>query len=181
METTAIYSEPKIKTYGFHIITDLSLLRFKFRSNELISLCTLFKKMDAQGIQFYLSTTHVTNDNLFSMLLVIKECFLETASKIIKKIIEKRRKHIVEVLSNVDLVMFQGPHYGDRYGIAHRLFDVLKKADLAPLATACSTSSIFIVLLDGKGGSALTALNKSFEVPSRTPISNISEKSEHQC
>jgi aspartokinase len=63
------------------------------------------------------------------------------------------------------MVHFQGPHFGDRYGIADAAFRALTEGDLSPLAVSCSGASIYLVFRQGEAGEAVRLLEKVFEVP----------------
>jgi hypothetical protein len=64
----------------------------------------------------------------------------------------------------VDLVFFQGPHFGDRYGILDFTIRALG-ADVTLLGTVCATATIYLVLPSGQGRKAKEILHGAFEIP----------------
>jgi aspartokinase len=71
----------------------------------------------------------------------------------------------LRVDADVELIYFQGPHFGDRYGIADAAFGALFAADVPVLAAACTAASIYIALPKDTAGRACKALSESFVVP----------------
>jgi aspartokinase len=65
----------------------------------------------------------------------------------------------------VELVSFQGPHFGDRYGIASRVVDALQSARIELLAMSCASASIHLVVGEGQGQAAVDHLRGPFGGP----------------
>ena len=69
------------------------------------------------------------------------------------------------VTTPVELLFFQGPHYGDRYGIADFTYQALKNhADLL-LATVFSCASVYLVLPEGSAEGVKDRLTAYFNIP----------------
>ena len=88
------------------------------------------------------------------------------------KVIEERMQEFVEGAdegmrrtSPAEMVFFQGPHFGDRYGIVDTALRALAAKGIKMTATACSGSCIYIVLPEGKSEEAVLALSEVFEIP----------------
>ena len=65
-----------------------------------------------------------------------------------------------------EMVFFQGPHFGDRYGILDAAVRGLAARRVKMTAAACSGACIYIVLPEGKSeGAAVAALSEVFEIP----------------
>jgi aspartokinase len=65
----------------------------------------------------------------------------------------------------VATIFIHGPHFGDRFGIAHALAEALEKVRIRLLALSCSVSSISAIVRQRELATALQALEKTFEVP----------------
>jgi hypothetical protein len=71
-----------------------------------------------------------------------------------------------EGVESVDLLCFQGPHFGDRFGIAHAVQNDLIREGIRPRLLVCSASSVYLLLATGMADRACTALSRSFQHPS---------------
>jgi aspartokinase len=72
----------------------------------------------------------------------------------------------IETIFPVATFAMNGPHFGDRYGIASELLHALDKEKVALLGLNCSIASIIGVVPSPQIQSAINALQKCFEVPS---------------
>ncbi len=100
----------------------------------------------------------------------LEVCLLVTAQW--AKVIEEHIQKLVEGASKVagrsspaEMVFFQGPHFGDRYGILDAAVRGLAARGIGMKATVCSGSCIYIVLPEGKSEEAVLALSEIFEIP----------------
>jgi hypothetical protein len=62
-------------------------------------------------------------------------------------------------------IFLHGPHFGDRYGIAHTLVDALEKAHIPLLALSCTISSISLIIRQQELAAAQVILGKTFAAP----------------
>lgn len=67
-------------------------------------------------------------------------------------------------------IFVHGPHFGDRYGIAHTLVDALERAQVTPLALSCTVSSLSVIIKQAELAPAVAILEKTFEVPRGQPV-----------
>jgi hypothetical protein len=67
--------------------------------------------------------------------------------------------------SPAEIVFFQGPHFGDRYGIADVAVAALAGGGVQMMAVVCSGACIYIVLPEGKSEEAVLILAETFEIP----------------
>ncbi|WP_028324171.1 hypothetical protein [Desulfatirhabdium butyrativorans] len=75
---------------------------------------------------------------------------------------------IDEDVESVDLLCFQGPHFGDRFGIAHAVQNDLRREGIRPRLLVCSASSVYLLLAAGMADRASSSLSRSFQHPSDT-------------
>ncbi len=167
METIAIYWEPKIKTYGIAERTGLSMVSLDLPAEELISgegrlrragsaageLLLVFARPPAKG-QGGLRL-HLLFEGRPSWHLLEEFSGVTGGGK----------SSGLRVDADVELVYFQGPHFGDRYGIADAAFGALLLAEVPVLAAACTGASVYIVLPKGSARTARKALSEPFVVP----------------
>lgn len=172
LQTAAIYREDRVKTYGFQVAGDLALFELKLpaeligRSGEKICSLAEFPLL------FHLVAANISIDGLFVLYVLLpardKENFLK--HMLLDGDFEESRT--ILVTSPVDLIYFQGPHYGDRYGIAETALGTLTQASIPVLVTACSQSCIYLVLPGAMGPKARISLAEVFEVPHKRSSSH---------
>jgi len=163
LETKAAYRESRIKTYGFQRIAGLSLLRMTVHSEDMESLGEAFCRLGEAGADFLLVFSQRRGQ-------ASEVCLVVTAQW--ARVIEDR---VEEFLAGTDkavrpgvpaeMVFFQGPHFGDRYGILEAAVRGLAARRVKMTAAACSGSCIYIVLPKGKSEEAVAALSEVFEIP----------------
>jgi hypothetical protein len=68
-------------------------------------------------------------------------------------------------LTPVAGIFLHGPHFGDRYGIAHTLVDALEKAHIKLLALSCTISSISLIIRQQELAAAQVILGNTFAAP----------------
>lgn len=83
------------------------------------------------------------------------------------------RKHLPDSrpvrLTPVAGIFLHGPHFGDRYGIAHTLVEALEQAHVTLLALSCTISSISLIIRQQELAAALLVLGNTFEAPVAGP------------
>lgn len=165
MQTVAVYSEPKIKTYGFHLVTDLFFKRFQCTPDRLTAMGRGIEALGDADIGFYLVFAQTAEDHALSLFILAHDD-------------DRVHDHMVSFMKEltddpsglttmVDVVFFQGPHFGDRYGVAHAAFQALETGLLPLLASVCSGACLYLVFPQGKGIEAEVALRAAFEVPKK--------------
>jgi len=68
-------------------------------------------------------------------------------------------------LTPVAGIFLHGPHFGDRYGIAHTLVSALEQAHISLLALSCTISSISLIIRQHELAAAQVILGKTFAAP----------------
>jgi hypothetical protein len=71
----------------------------------------------------------------------------------------------VEGPREASLIHLQGPHFGDRYGIAAAALDGLAAAGAAPLALSGMVHSLFVAVEPARAAAALEGLGGQFRAP----------------
>jgi hypothetical protein len=68
-------------------------------------------------------------------------------------------------LTPVAGIFLHGPHFGDRYGIAHTLVVALAQAHISLLALSCTISSISLIIRQHELAAAQVILGNTFAAP----------------
>lgn len=165
METIAVYWEPRVKTYGFNEVTDLSLLKFSIKPEQMADLGFGVQELADLGIKLFLVLAQKLGDEDLGLYLLIKYEWEERIVTHLRQIIGGEPGKSIHATSPVGLIYFQGPHFGDRYGIADSAFRALSREAIPVLAAGCSASSIYLVLPEERIKQGRTFLAKAFELP----------------
>ncbi|MGO9578421.1 MAG: ACT domain-containing protein [Desulfobaccales bacterium] len=72
-------------------------------------------------------------------------------------------------LTPVAGIFLHGPHFGDRYGIAHTLVEALAQAHISLLALSCTISSISLIIRQHELAAAQVILGNTFAAPVESP------------
>jgi hypothetical protein len=165
METIAVYYESNIKTYGIAQRTGLSMVslllplsafgqgnrrlcRAAYDAGDL--LLAFARPATGGGLRLHLLFEGRPSWHLL-------EEFSEAA--------DDSNPSGLRVDAEVELVYLQGPHFGDRYGIADAAFRALGAQRIPVLAAACTGASIYLVVPKQTASKAGKALSGTFSVP----------------
>lgn len=165
METIAVYWEPKPKTYGFREADDLSLLSISVEPEKMAQWGRWFLAMADLDIDFHLITAKYSNDKELRLHILLEKFWTDKVLSYIGKRIDPGFEKDIVLTSSVGLISFQGPHFGDRYGIADTAFKALDDQNIPILIAACSGAAVYIVLPNKKLDKAKHFLAEVFEVP----------------
>jgi aspartokinase len=66
---------------------------------------------------------------------------------------------------DAELLCLHGPHFQDRYGVAHAAVSCLQKHGVNALAIGCTGSSVYLAVSAQTGDVAVRALTEVFIVP----------------
>ena len=165
METIAVYWEPKPKTYGFREVTDLSLMNIEIKPGEMGQWGLWLMELADLDIGFHLSIIKYSNRQELRLYILHEKFWADSVLSHIDKQIDLESEKDFHLTSPVELISFQGPHFGERYGIAHTAFKALDDQGVPVLIAACSGAAVYIVLPEKKLRVAKSLLAEAFEVP----------------
>jgi aspartokinase len=164
LATRAAYREPRIKTYGFEKMTDLSMFEISAGRAAMGSLGLALCSMGDEGAPFHLVFSLVSSEGL-EFCLVTQRPWAKVIRKHMDLYIAGGAETVIRETAAVELVFFQGPHFGDRYGILDATVRALACKGIRMKAVVCSGACVYIVLPEGKSGEAVKVLSESFEIP----------------
>lgn len=165
METIAVYWEPKIKTYGFKDVLDLSLLVIEFQSGQLPEWGLSLYEMSDSEFRFELVLTQLKAENVLQLYLLFERKWEERLLNHINQVIRKDGGETFRIISPVELVYFFGPHFGERYGIADSVFKTLTPEAIPVLVASFSGSIVYLILPEGMAKKAKVLLAETFKGP----------------
>jgi len=165
VETFAVYWEPKPKTYGFKEVIDLSLLNIEIKPGKMSQWGLRLMELADLDIGFHLILAKYSTHQKLRLYILLEKPWADHALSYIGKKIDLDSEKDFHLTPSVELISFQGPHFGDRYGIAYSAFQALDGQGVPVLITACSGAAVYIVLPEKKLKDARPLLLEAFEVP----------------
>jgi len=165
VETIAVYWEPKPKTYGFKEVTNLSLMNVEITPGEMGQWGLWLMELADLNIGFHLILAKYSAHQKLRLYILLEKFWADSVLSHIDKRIGLESEKDFHLTSPVELISFQGPHFGDRYGIAHTAFKALDDQGIPILVAACSGAAVYIVLPEQKLQEVKPRLAEAFEVP----------------
>lgn len=167
METVAVYCEPKLRTYGFKKVTDLSLLSWATGSSQTAACGLMFQKLGETGLRFRLVAAQGSGNRGITIHLLLDRGMEAAVQGRLQGIWGRapESEQDIRCLSPVEMLFFHGPHYGDRYGIADLVLCVLARESVPIVLSACSASSIYLVFPDKEAQHVVAVLSEAIEIP----------------
>lgn len=168
-ETIAIYSEFPIRTYGFSVRTGLTLLTLPPEADPA-ALEAILEQTVSLDAPLVLGAGIGAPDGAILLNLVVA---LGERARVAPGLPAGAR-----IEQDVETVVFQGPHYGDRYGIAAAAFEALQAAQVDLLAAGFAGASVCLVVGAGQASATVTALRGSFYIPGEQGAPDTPDRSE---
>jgi aspartokinase len=165
VETIAVYSEPRIKTYGFHEVTGLSIIYASCAFQNLSKLGSLLINLEEHSNDFFLVLMRNFTNDPPGLYIVLKHSREKVICRYLNDMLSRNEKKDLVIDSSAGVIYFQGPHFGDRYGIADTVFKALDKHNVPILASGCTGASMYIVFSETWIQKAKNILNTTFEIP----------------
>jgi len=169
-EVVASYQEKKPKVYSLGWQEEQNLFRVKLNLRDLSHMGDAFINFAEQGflLPFLTSCPSDTHGEL-NLSLCVPDYDQKKYPDLIK---ESLPEAVTTMVAPVAVFAMNGPHFGDRYGIAKELLKALDSAGVELLALGCAIASINGVVPAAQIEEATNAIEQCFEVPSiiRKPI-----------
>jgi aspartokinase len=165
VETFAVYWEPKPKTYGFKEVIDLSLLNIEIKPGKMSQWGLMLMELADLDFGFHLILAKYSTHQKFRLYILLEKPWADHVLSYIGRKIDLDSEKDFHLTYPVELISFQGPHFGDRYGIADTAFKALDGQGVPILITVCSGAAVYMVLPEKKLKDARPLFLEAFEVP----------------
>lgn len=161
-EVVASYQEKSPKVYSLDWMEPLVLMKVRMAPEGLASAGAAFKHFASMGIplSFLVSAPDAHERSIL--------CFCLPGSDPVAYA-DILSRHLPEASISwtepAALFSMNGPHFGDRHGLAAQLMEALSRAGIELLAMGCAIASISGVVPSPQGERATEAICTCFEVP----------------
>jgi aspartokinase len=145
-------------------VTGLSLLEVTIDPGRMACFGRVLAQMGERDMHFHLIFSRPRRDGL-DLCLLVQSDLERLAAEQLEKPVRQDGDSFACQTSSAELVFFQGPHFGDRYGIADVAVEALAGKGVEMTAIVCSGACIYIVLPGGKSEEAVLVLAETFEIP----------------
>ncbi len=156
MAVVAAYHEHPVRTYGLQTCGGLSLLAAACPGGELAPACRSLCNCAGQ-LPLRFCTTQLDPHRCRWEL-----CLPEAAVQPMCEYLAQCGLELLAPPHDAGLIHLQGPHFGDRYGIASLALQALNRAGVRLMALGAVVHSLFMVLAAGDCASGLRALQANF-------------------
>lgn len=165
VETIATYWEKQIKIYGVSERPNLGLLRFTFPAADTSELGHLLMETEAACGRFELVSAQAAGPGCFLLNLVAARQETAMLSDILAAVVVDRWQAELEIISPVAAIYFHGPHFQERFGIAHAVEKALAPHDLSMFFCGCAGTSIYLVIPEKERERTGTIIKEHFMIP----------------
>jgi aspartokinase len=165
-EVVASYQEKKPKVYGLEIREGLEFIHIKLDGGGIGQIGIALRELSQQGINLTFISKNPCRlqgeEDLFICLPPSSDC---PNAEVMGRMAPQA---VIDTAFPVATFSMNGPHFGDRYGIAAELLHAIKENGIDLLALNCTIASIIGVLPLDQIQPATQAIKRCFEVPSIT-------------
>jgi aspartokinase len=165
LETAAVYWESTVRIYGITEKVGLSMLTIFFPSARMEYWGSRIQEMADEHDGFEMVFFQEVDKNNLKLCIVCEENAQCSLRGPIEKAIKNEAGISFHIDFPVELISFHGPHFQDRYGIAHGVFDALERGKFPLLAAGCAGTSVYVVFPEKMARPAARLLAENFIVP----------------
>lgn len=165
LETAAVYWESVVRIYGITEKTGLTLLTVIFPAVRTAYWGSTVETMAERYGAFEFVLLQQLEKQMSRLNLVLPSAVACSIDSFLQDAARNEKDTIISCIKPVELISFHGPHFQDRFGIAHGVFDTLEKSNVPLLAAGCVGTSVNLVFPENLGRQAVHALGTSFVVP----------------
>jgi len=168
-KVVATYQEKVIKVYWVVPQPDLDLWAVSIPTaailEEIADFLTSFGELGLT-IPFLLAIPRLDTEELLFAFSTARPSLATDQGGEIRRLLNERLPGLRPMrLTPVAGIFLHGPHFGDRYGIAHALVEALEQVHVSILALSCTISSISVIIRQQELAPALLVLGQVFEAP----------------
>jgi aspartokinase len=161
-EIICSYEETIIKVYNIVRVLELELWRVALPISYLERFGSSLTELHDLGVTIPFLAAQFDGQSMLNFAFCLGGAHSQEATRIFADYLaELPLRRQVEVSA----FFVHGPHFGDRYGIIHKLLNSLGHAAVTPLAVSCAVSSISVVVPAGDLTTAIQSLHDSFQIP----------------
>jgi hypothetical protein len=164
METIAIYSESIISTYGFNLLERLIMGHVEVTFDQMRRWGAFLRDI-AHEPAFRLVWAQRCRSDRIKFCILCDDNQWHKLEPFFDQCAEDKAGTWRRYTEAADLLFFQGPHFGDRYGIMDYTHQALTDKKIPVLAAVCSVATIYLVLPGGRGETAKNELTCVFKIP----------------
>jgi aspartokinase len=162
-EVVASYQEKQPKIYGLSVQENQELVQIEADEADMGRLGKAFEEFGRLGLNLTFLTTGPCQDPGKGLLAF---CLPRSEEPSLSGVVKGIVTHTVaENRSPVATFSMNGPHFGDRYGIASGLISIFQNNGIELLGLNCTIASIIGVVPSEQTESAIEALQAYFEIP----------------
>ncbi|MGD9368899.1 MAG: hypothetical protein PVH87_24560 [Desulfobacteraceae bacterium] len=165
METVAVYWEPQIKTYGFQVVRELAMYTCAIPADLPPTWEGALTGLDNGRRGFELVCGQMNDAGGIDLLLLYAWACRSEFARRVEAVIPIDAARPKQAIGPVELIFFQGPHFGDRFGIADFTYRALGDHAERLLAAVFSCASVYLVLPEGGADAAKERLSAAFRIP----------------
>jgi aspartokinase len=168
-KVVATYQEKKIKVYWIVPQPDLDLWAVSIPTPDVLEeVADILTHLGEFGltIPFLIAIPRLGTRELLFAFSTSRAPDSEDQGSLVRRVLNERLPGLRPMrLIPVAGIFLHGPHFGDRYGIAHALVEALEKVGVSILALSCTISSISVIIRQHELAPALLVLGQVFEAP----------------
>ncbi len=163
-EVVASYQEKKPKVYALEWQGEQGLFQIKINMDNLRTVGEAFRGLSQPDFPLaFLITGPSKEDRATNLFFCVPHSGMPNCEKILRELSDEARGTRVASVASFSM---NGPHFGDRYGIANDLLTAFEEAQVELLGLSCSVASISGVVPADQIHPAIQAIQGCFEVPS---------------
>ena len=167
METIAVYFESTLRTYGFNLKEGLLLCQSTIPYESLGFWGKELQTLAASSQYFHLVWACPGKLGEIKFFILCDDAYWENIAGFIQHWKKLKVVQNLQCESSMELIYFQGPHFGDRHGIADFTLKALLRGKLAPQAMTCSGATVCLIFRKTLGIKAKAILSGAFEIPQK--------------
>jgi hypothetical protein len=163
-EVVANYREAWPKVYGVEYHNSQQFVKLVINRNNMEDIGLALKEFSAleQKITFSAKGPgSYAGQDILTFCLTLSDVF--SARDLISRIIPG---YEIDIFSPVTIFSMNGPHFGDRYGIASRFLTAFQSTEVDILGMSCTIASITCAVNSTQKDLALSTIQECFKVPS---------------
>lgn len=174
-ETSAEYVESRVRTYGINIRPGLMLCAMTITPDALADRGARIQTMDDLGLRFAFTSADTLPDGRIRLFFLFEdepaefpideESELKQSGFSGSSVFSGMTDDAFAVTPDVCLISLQGPHFGDRYGIADHAFSALVRGSVPLLIAGCVGAMIYIAVPGSQAQRSKALLSEVFETP----------------